>query len=107
MDKAEVIEKAAHEILNGEMESAKELIQNEYPFKHLTSNERKYTDKQKMEQLNWKLHEPGNYKEWDGLTVLFVKLVKADSFLLEDAHIKNGITCQSEICKKILCGFYR
>ena len=34
MNKIEVIEKAAHEILNGEMESAKELIQNEYPFKH-------------------------------------------------------------------------
>lgn len=178
MNKIEVIEKAAHEILNGEMESAKELIQNEYPFKYLTSNERKYTDKQKMEQfkrdgfidrysgqrllnpgllkvlsyylpdvfpyhahwkmeechnaywefvptvdhiypvalggadsnenwattsmlhnsiksnwtleqLNWKLHEPGNYKEWDGLTVLFVKLVEADSSLLGDAYIKK------------------
>lgn len=45
MNKTEVIEKAAHEILNEKMESAKELIQNEYPFRHLTPNEREYTDK--------------------------------------------------------------
>lgn len=178
MNKVEVIEKAAHKILNGKMESAKELIQSEYPFKHLTSGRRKYTDKQKMEQfqcdgfidrysgqkllnpgllkilsyympdvfpyhahwkmekchnaywefvptvdhiypvalggidskenwattsmlhnsiksnwtleqLNWQLHEPGNYKVWDGLTMLFIRLVEADANLQADAYIKK------------------
>ncbi|MCI5620657.1 MAG: hypothetical protein MR355_03720 [Lachnospiraceae bacterium] len=27
-----------------------------------------------LEQLNWKLHEAGDYKEWDGLTSLFVNI---------------------------------
>lgn len=42
-----------------------------------------------LEQLNWKLYDAGNYEEWDGLTALFIELVKADKTLLEDSYIKK------------------
>lgn len=42
-----------------------------------------------MEQLNWDLHEAGDYNEWDGLTSLFVELVNAVNSLLEDSYIKK------------------
>lgn len=42
-----------------------------------------------LKQLNWLLHTPGKYEDWDGLTALFVKLVEADSSLLKDAYIKK------------------
>lgn len=42
-----------------------------------------------LEQLNWQMHEAGKFEDWDGLTALFVKLVEADSTLLEDACIKK------------------
>lgn len=64
---------------------ANEGIQAEYPFKILTSVGRNYTDKQKMVQF-----------EKDGLTALFVKLVEADSSLLEDPYIKNGTSYRSK-----------
>ena len=50
MDKIDALEKAAKEILDGRLDSAKEVIQTEYPFEKLTSIGRNYTDKQKMEQ---------------------------------------------------------
>ena len=178
MNKIDTLEKAAREILEGRINSAKELIQVEYPFKKLTSVGRNYTDKQKMvqfkkdgfidrysgqkllnpgllkvlsyympnvfpyhahwkmeechnaywelvptidhiypialggtdseenwattsmlhnsiksnwtlEQLNWELHATGKLEDWDGLTALFVKLIEADSSLLEDPYIKK------------------
>ena len=36
-----------------------------------------------VEQLNWKLYDAGDYKQYDGLTELFVKLVEADRELLK------------------------
>ena len=42
-----------------------------------------------LEQLQWKLCEPGKYGEWDGLTALFVALVEVDSSLVEDAYIRK------------------
>lgn len=42
-----------------------------------------------LEQLNWKLYDAGDYKQYDGLTELFVKLVEADSELLKDTYIKR------------------
>lgn len=42
-----------------------------------------------LEQLNWKLYDAGNYEEWNGLTALFIELVKADKTLLEDSYIKK------------------
>ena len=43
MEKVQALEKAAQEILNGKMESAKDVIKTEYPFNRLASTERKYT----------------------------------------------------------------
>ena len=42
-----------------------------------------------LEQLGWKLYDPGDYEEYDGLTGLFMKIVKKDEKLLEDAYIKR------------------
>lgn len=42
-----------------------------------------------LEQLNWTLHEAGDFEVWDGLTALFVELVNADESLLKDAYIKK------------------
>lgn len=42
-----------------------------------------------LEQLQWSLHPPGNIKEWDGLTKLFISLVESDKQLLNDSYIKK------------------
>lgn len=42
-----------------------------------------------LEQLQWSLHPPGNIKEWDGLTQLFISLVESDKQLLNDSYIKK------------------
>ncbi len=42
-----------------------------------------------LEQLGWKLHEAGDYEDYDGLTGLFMKIVEKDEKLLEDAYIKR------------------
>ena len=42
-----------------------------------------------LEQLQWKLYEPGSYAQWDGLTDLFVSLVMNDTALLQDTYIKK------------------
>ena len=42
-----------------------------------------------LEQLQWALHPPGNIKEWDGLTQLFISLVESDKQLLNDSYIKK------------------
>lgn len=49
-----------------------------------------------LEQLGWKLYDAGDYKEWDGLTDLFVKLVEADKQLLEDSYIKTWYKSSAE-----------
>ena len=42
-----------------------------------------------LEQLNWTLYDPGNFKEYDGLTLLFIQLVRKDKELLKDRYIKR------------------
>ena len=42
-----------------------------------------------LEQLQWSLYPPGNIKEWDGLTQLFISLVESDKQLLNDSYIKK------------------
>ncbi len=42
-----------------------------------------------LEHLHWKLHDAGEYKEWDGLTELFVELVVCNLELLTDSYIKK------------------
>ena len=40
-----------------------------------------------LDQLGWKLHEPGDMNDWDGLTDLFIKLIHKDGDLLRDSYI--------------------
>ena len=42
-----------------------------------------------LEQLNWTLCAPGDFKEYDGLTSLFIQLVKKDKELLKDGYINR------------------
>lgn len=42
-----------------------------------------------LEQLNWTLCDPGDFKEYDGLTSLFIQLIKKDKELLKDGYIKR------------------
>ncbi len=51
-----------------------------------------------LEQLGWKLHEPGDMNDWDGLTDLFIKLIHKDGDLLLDSYINSwyGISRKNE-----------
>jgi len=51
MEKIEAVEKAGKYLLSGEQETAKMLINEQYPFKHMEATGRAYTDKQKMQQF--------------------------------------------------------
>lgn len=42
-----------------------------------------------LEQLGWTLKDPGNIKDWDGLSELFVKAVENDKSLLDIKKIKE------------------
>lgn len=51
-----------------------------------------------LEQLNWKLHEPGKFIDYDGLTSLFVRLVNANKNLLQDNYIKRWYELSLPYC---------
>ncbi len=51
MEKIETLEKVGKNLLLGEKEAAKILINEQYPFSHMEANGRAYTDKQKMQQF--------------------------------------------------------
>ena len=51
MEKIEALEKAGKNLLMGEKEAAKTLINEQYPFRHMEAIGRAYTDKQKMQQF--------------------------------------------------------
>lgn len=51
MEKIEALEKAGKNLLLGEQEAAKTLINEQYPFRHMEATGRAYTDKQKMQQF--------------------------------------------------------
>jgi hypothetical protein len=42
-----------------------------------------------IEELGWKLHQPGSLKDWDGLSEMFKRLVEQERRLLEDKYIGN------------------
>lgn len=81
MDKLDVLEKAAQDILNGKMNNAKELIQTEYPFKKQKSVGRSYTDKQKIEQFK----KDGFIDRYSGQKLLNPGLLKVLSYYMPDA----------------------
>jgi 5-methylcytosine-specific restriction endonuclease McrA len=80
MEKVRALEKAAQEILNGEIESAREVIKTEYPFKKLSSAGRNYTDKQKMEQFR----RDGFIDRYSGQKLLNPGLLKVLSYYMPD-----------------------
>ena len=51
MEKIETLEKVGKNLLMGEKEAAKTLINEQYPFRHMEATRRAYTDKQKMQQF--------------------------------------------------------
>ena len=51
MEKIEALEKVGKNLLLGEKEAAKILINEQYPFRHMEATRRAYTDKQKMQQF--------------------------------------------------------
>lgn len=42
-----------------------------------------------LEQLNWTLCDPGDFKEYDVFISLLIQLVKKDRELLKDGYIKR------------------
>lgn len=177
MDKILVLKEAAEAILNGSISDAEGIIKDIYPFQKVEAEQRKYTEKMKMEQfkkdgfidrysgkqlvnpgllkvlshympetfpyhphwkrenchqayweyvptidhivpvslggkdekenwattsmlhnsiksswtleeIGWKLHAPGDYEKWDGLTGVFLKIVESDKELLADGYIR-------------------
>lgn len=42
-----------------------------------------------IDEIHWKLYPKGDISEWDGLTSIFLQLVKNDKELLNDAYIKS------------------
>lgn len=42
-----------------------------------------------IDEIHWKLYPKGNINEWDGLTKVFLQLVRNDEELLKDAYIKS------------------
>ena len=78
MNRIEALEKAAKEILDGRLDSAKEVIQAEYPFRKLVSVGRNYTDKQKMEQFK----KDGFIDRYSGQKLLNPGLLKVLSYYM-------------------------
>lgn len=42
-----------------------------------------------IDEIQWKLHPPGDIADWDGLTKVMLELVDKEKELLKDAYIKN------------------
>ena len=42
-----------------------------------------------IDEIHWNLYPEGYISEWDGLTKVFLQLVKNDEELLIDAYIKS------------------
>lgn len=51
MEKIEALETVGKYLLSGEQETAKMLIYEQYPFRHMEATGRAYTDKQKLQQF--------------------------------------------------------
>ena len=42
-----------------------------------------------IDEIHWRLYPKGDISDWDGLTKLFLKLVKKDSGLIKDGYIRS------------------
>lgn len=80
MDKITTIKQSAKSILTGNIESAKNLINKEYPFKKLKPEGRSYTDKEKYEQFV----RDGFIDRYSGEKLVNPGLLKVLSFYMPD-----------------------
>ena len=81
MDKITTIKQSAKSILTGNIESAKNLINKEYPFKKLKPEGRSYTDKEKYEQFV----RDGFIDRYSGEKLVNPGMLKVLSFYMPDA----------------------
>ncbi len=51
MEKIQAIEESVYKILCGDFDSAIKIIDDNYPFQHMESTKRRYTDREKMNQF--------------------------------------------------------
>ena len=42
-----------------------------------------------IDEIHWSLYPKGDISDWDGLTMLFLKLVDKNKYLLKDGYIKS------------------
>ena len=42
-----------------------------------------------IDEIHWKLYPKGDISDWDGLTTIFLQLIRNDKELLNDAYIKS------------------
>lgn len=81
MDKITIIKQSAKSILTGNIESAKNVINKEYPFKKLKPEGRSYTDKEKYEQFV----RDGFIDRYTGEKLVNPGLLKVLSYYMPDA----------------------
>jgi hypothetical protein len=80
MDKITTIKQSAESIFTGNIESAKNVINKEYPFKKLKPEGRSYTDKEKYEQFV----RDGFIDRYTGEKLVNPGLLKALSYYMPD-----------------------
>lgn len=66
------ITEACHHIGNGKMDAARDVLAREAPF-----------------HPHWRLHPPGDHKEWDGLLGWFLRQARSDQRLRSHPYVKK------------------
>lgn len=80
LSKVDAILEAANNVLCGNVGMAKDIINSEYPFKHIDSTTRKYTDNEKMTQFI----KDGFMDRYSGDRLLNPGLLKVLSYYMPD-----------------------
>ncbi len=53
-----------------------------------------------LEELNWQLHPPGDWRGWNGLSKEFVRIVEQNPLLKEDSYIKQWYMATKKMLAK-------
>ena len=102
MDKITTIKQSAESILTGNIESAKNVINKEYPFKKLKPEGRSYTDKEKealIKSFEAQGYDADAIEQQTGRTLedyVHIELLyeKVLDFLLDNANITGAPTTE-------------
>lgn len=54
-----------------------------------------------LEQLQWQLYEPGDIRDWNGLSNVFLQLVEKDKELLKDKYIKERYNATKKVLREL------